>query len=211
MEMNRTYESVNDVIKKANDEGCLVSYNHPVWSLQDYNDYIDLNGLWAIEVFNNTCTKCGYPDSAKPFDDLLRVGKRVFPLATDDAHSIQECFGGFVMISANDLKYESIFSALKSGDFYASTGPQINEISIEDGVVSISTSPVSFVCVSTDIRHTYFKWADSQPLTEVDLDIKDYLRFVGDGIKDNRYIRITVTDQYGKSAYSRAYFIDEIL
>ena len=59
---NRVYtvDCVNDMIQRANDEGCLVSYNHPVWSLQNYSDYIDLKGLWGVELYNTGCARNGY-------------------------------------------------------------------------------------------------------------------------------------------------------
>ncbi len=205
-----TVDCINDVIKKANDEGCLVSYNHPVWSLQDYSDYIDLEGVWGVELYNTGCARNGYFDSAKPLDDLLRKGERVFPLATDDAHRIEDCFGGFVMIKAEDLSYDKIFCALKRGDFYSSTGPEFYEISIENGVVKIKTSPVAFIGLSTDCRYLYSQKANDSLLTEVNFDINHYLRLSAGGTNEHQYIRITLVDSSGNSAYSRAYFIDEL-
>ena len=213
LKYNRTYnvENVNKVIEMANAEGCLVSYNHPVWSLQDYSDYIDLKGVWGIELYNTACARNGYLDTAQPFDDLLRRGERVFPLATDDAHLKRDCFGGFVMIRAEELTYEKIFGALQNGDFYASTGPQIYEISIENGVVKILTSPVAFVGLSTDTRHLFAKRVEGNFLTETSFDIGWHLDMVKNGVNKNPYIRITLTDEKGNSAYSRAYFIDELI
>lgn len=202
---------MNGIIKKANSEGCLVSYNHPVWSLQDYGDYIDLKGLWGIEVYNTGCVRAGYLDSPKPLDDLLRRGERVMPLATDDAHRRADCFGGFTMINAPELSYESIFRALRNGDFYASTGPRLHEISIENGVVRVVSSPASSICISTDCRQRYIRKADGQPMTGASFDINGYLRLAGDGISPHPYIRVTVTDERGNAAYSRAYFMDELL
>ena len=44
---------IKQVIEIANNESCLVSYNHPIWSLQNYSDYINLEGIWGVEWFNN--------------------------------------------------------------------------------------------------------------------------------------------------------------
>lgn len=211
--MNRVYttDCINEIISGANADGCLVSYNHPVWSLQDYSDYIDLKGLWGVELYNTGCARNGYIDSAKPLDDLLRMGERVMPLATDDAHKRRDCFGGYVMIGAEDLSYDKIFSALRCGDFYASTGPTFNEISIEDGVVRVKSSPVYYVNLSTDTRLLFSKNAeDGRLLTDTELDIKWYLDLAGQGINKYRYIRITLIDEKGNAAYSRAYHIDEL-
>lgn len=210
---NRVYsvECMNDIIKKANEEGCLVSYNHPVWSLQNYSDYIDLKGVWGIELYNTGCARNGYFDTAQPFDDLLRKGERVFPLATDDAHKICDCFGGFVMINADELKYDKIFNSLKNGDFYASTGPEFHEISIENGIVTVKCSPVAFVGLSTDSRHLFAKRGEGEMMTNASFDIGWHLDMEKNGPFEHQYIRITLIDEYGNSAYSRAYFLDEII
>ena len=204
-------ECVNDMIKRAGNEGCLVSYNHPVWSQQDYSDYIGLRGLWGVEVYNNACARSGYFDSEKPFDDLLRIGERVFPLATDDTHKRSECFGGFVMIKADELKYDKIFSAMREGSFYASTGPEFYEISLDDSTLNVKSSPASLISVSTDCRYMYFKRAENEPLTEASFDIGGFLNLADGGIKQHQYIRVTLVDDKGNKAYSRAYFMDELI
>ena len=209
----RIYDAsdVNKVIQMANDEGCLVSYNHPVWSLQNYSDYSELKGLWGIELYNTGCARNGYFDTAQPFDDLLRKGEEIFPLATDDAHLLRDCFGGYVMISAKDLTYKSIFEALKNGDFYASTGPEFFEISINDGIVKIVTSPVAFIGLATENRHLFAKRDEENLLTEVEFDIGWHLDMLKQGISEHPYIRITLMDEKGNTAYSRAYFVDEFI
>ena len=212
LQYNRIYDvdDINKIIKMANDDGCLVSYNHPVWSLQDHTDYIDLKGVWGIELYNTGCARNGYFDTAQPFDDLLRRGERVFPLATDDAHKLCDCFGGFVMINAEGLTYDCIFKALKNGDFYASTGPEFFEISINNGIVTIKCSPVAYIGLSTESRHLFAKRTDDDLITDISFDIGWHLNMEKSGPSENPYIRITVIDKYGNGAYSRAYFLDEL-
>ena len=210
-QFNRKYtvDCINEIIKLANEEGMLVSYNHPVWSLQDYNDYINLKGLWGVEWYNNASSYEGYVDNIKPIDDFLRKGERVFPLATDDAHILEHCFGGFVMIKADNLEYETIYNALKNGDFYSSMSPEFYELYIEDGVVNVKTSKVKEIQLTTECRYTKTKH-DIYGLTEASFDIKDYL-YRNDNINEHQYIRINIIDLEGKLAYTRAYFKDELL
>lgn len=209
---NRVYsvDCINDIIKKANEEGCLVSYNHPVWSLQDYSDYVDLKGLWGIELYNTACARNGYFDSEKPFDELLRKGERILPLATDDAHKLVDCYGGFTMINAEKLTYDNIFNSLKNGDLYCSEGPEFYEISIEDNIVKVITSPVAYVGLSTDCRQLYAKRDEENLLTEVCFDISWYFDLSNDGPNEHQYIRITLVDKFGNRAYSRAYFREDL-
>jgi hypothetical protein len=182
-----------------------------VWSLQNYSDYAGLKGLWGIELYNTGCARNGYFDTAQPFDDLLRNGEKVFPLATDDAHKLCDCFGGYVMINADELKYDNIFNALKNGDFYASTGPEIREISIENGVVNVKCSPVAFIGLSTESRHLFAKRTETELMTEASFDIAWHLDMEKGGPLEHQYIRVTLMDEYGNAAYSRAYFLDEII
>ena len=206
-EREYSVECINDMIKKANEEGSFVSLNHPVWSLQDYDDYIDLKGLWAVEWYNTGCARDGYIDDIKPIDDLLRKGENVYPIATDDAHNLGHCFGGFVMVKADNLEYDTIYNALKNGDFYSSTKPEIKELYIEDGVINIKTSKVNSVFLTTENR--YIKKEVGVDLEEARLDINEYLNRQ-DNFNINPYIRITIVDNEGNKAYTRAYFINEL-
>ncbi len=201
-------EQVNELIRVANKAGFLVSYNHPVWSLQNYSDYAELKGLWGVEVHNTGCARMGYPDTVQPFEDLLRAGERVYPLATDDAHCEEDCFGGWLMVCADALEYGAVMAALENGNFYASTGPEIHEISIEDGVLHVECSPAASVFVSTERRDCKRVVAKDEPLISADFDLNKYF---ADGQIGNRrwdsYVRVTVIDDKGKQAWSRAYFI----
>ena len=78
-------ESINEMIRRMNADGFLTVYNHPVWSLQNYTDYIDLNGLWGVEVHNSACdTRSRSLPSAKRFqkkggDSARRRGRHAQP------------------------------------------------------------------------------------------------------------------------------------
>lgn len=45
----------NAYIKERTEAGFLCCYNHPYWSLQNYDDYKDFEGLWAMEIYNHGC------------------------------------------------------------------------------------------------------------------------------------------------------------
>ena len=215
----KTYsvECMNDMIARANAEGFLVQYNHPVWSLQDYSDWAGLRGLWAVEWQNTACTRLGMPDTIRPIDDLLRQNERVFPTSTDDAHasaaSLKDCFGGWVMIKAAELEYGAIMTASEKGDFYSSQGPSIRDLFIEDGVVTIRTSPAARIFLSTERRFYKSVSAEIDPLVEASFDLNKYIEDSAEakGASDWwPYFRITVTDAQGMNAQTRAYFLDEL-
>ncbi len=206
-------DHINHMIRLGNEAGFLVSYNHPAWSLQNYPEYAGLNGVWGVEVYNTGCAIAGYPDTTVPLDDLLRQGKRVVPLATDDAHSFKDCFGGFNMIKAKELTYPAVFEAMKRGDLYASTGPEIYELYVEDGEVHITCSPAAEIMLTTDRRYAGRVKATEGPLTEATFGLKGFFHQNEEILAktDHKpYIRITVKDATGACAYTRAYFYDEL-
>ena len=215
-DFDRTYSQkyLNEIIDLANRAGFLVSLNHPVWSLQNYRDYGNLQGLWGIEVYNTGCVQCGLPDTAQPFSDFLLDGKNIFPIAADDAHSTRTCCGGFVMIKAEKLEYGTIINALERGDFYASSGPEINELFLEDGVLKIRCSPAQKIFVNTERRTSFSVEADTEPLTEAQFNLTDYLFKTKSAGKEKLpwkpFFRVTVQGRDGNCAYTRAFWLEEL-
>lgn len=205
-----TTECLNEIIRKGNEDGFLVTLNHPVWSLQNYDDYKDLKGLWGIEVFNYSAVLEGYPDTVQPLDDLLNLGENVLPLATDDAHSLQDCFGGYIMIKADKLDYKTIMSALERGDFYASDGPEITELYLEDNVLTVNCSAAASVSLRTEKRcNKRIAALKGETLTSAEFDLSGYFaQTESDGAP--HYFRVEVKGVDGTTAYSRAFFVDEL-
>ena len=204
-------DKVNEAIAIANKEGFLVSYNHPVWSLQDYEDYIGLEGVWGIECYNNVSHRVGLSDNDRPLQDLLTHGKTLFPLATDDAHNLEDCCGGFVMVKAEKLEYAAVMNALEKGDFYASTAPEIYELSIENGVVHIDCSPVREIHMISDCRFASNTCMHLEELTSVDIDLNAYINLKNTVTPWRKpFVRFVLIDKNGKVAYTRAYGLEEL-
>ena len=206
-------EFVQKLVDIATDEGFLVCFNHPVWSLQNYEDYSGIKGLWGVEWYNTGC-QGGYADSMQPIVDLLREGNRmVYPIAADDTHSEGGAFGGFLQVKAKELTYDSVFEALRRGDFYSSSGPEIYEFYIEDGILHAKFSPAKMALITTDRRFVSKKKASAGELiTEAELDISAYLAECDKAPEGyNCYIRLDVEDENGKIARTRAYFYDELV
>lgn len=202
-ERHYTPECINDIIAENRNNGFFVTYNHPAWSLESYNDYTAYHGMHAMEVVNYSSLEQGFPEhNDKEYDDMLRNGERIFCTATDDNHNYaSDSFGSFTMINAEALEYTALTDALVRGSFYASEAPEIYGLVYCDGKIKIKCSPAATIRLSTGVRRAESRYptADSE-LTEAEFDVHD---------TDN-YIRITVTDAAGKNAYTSAYFVDEL-
>ncbi len=211
-------EGQNEMIAEARRLGYLVSYNHPDWSLQHYPDYAGLEGVTAVEVYNTGCVVEGYVLDAGDhvLDELLCLGKRVYPVATDDCHGDHDMFGGWVRFKAPALTYDAIMTAYENGDFYASWGPEIESLSIEDGILHVTCAPgpkgdaVVRVEVHTGLRYCRIA-TDENGLSEASFNLSDYIGEVRrTGYESRAYFRLIVTDARGNKALSRGYFIDEL-
>ncbi|MBQ8815487.1 MAG: hypothetical protein IJZ85_13440 [Lachnospiraceae bacterium] len=120
-------------------------------------DYTAYEGAWAVEVYNHGCAVLsGMNDAERVFEDILRTGKRIFAVATDDNHNSfpldsWQCdsFGGFTMIKAENLDYSTVIDAMERGHFYASTGPLIEELYYEDGKIYLRCSEAAEVCMNS--------------------------------------------------------------
>lgn len=202
-EREHTHKCINTMMKKGRDSGFFVTYNHPGWTLENYTDYIGYNHMHAMEICNNGCLVSGYVDyNEKEYDDMLRAGKRIYCIATDDNHnSRNDSFGAWTMIKADNLEYKSVAQALLKGNFYSSQGPEIYELWVEKGKICIKCSEVRRIVLNTDSRHV----AD---VTACDGEFVRYAEF--DILPDDIYVRITLTDYEGKHANTNAYFIDKL-
>jgi len=203
-----TPECVNEAIARAKAAGFYVTYNHPTWSRNGYSDYINFKGADAMEIVNYGCVCLGYPEyNERVYDDMLFGGERLACVAADDNHNKHpgtaewDSFGAWVWVKADKLGYREITAALERGDYYASTGPEILDVYCEDGKIFVKTSPAARIRFSTGTRHAKLVAnADGSPVTEASMTLKE---------KD-AYVRITVVDEKGNTAYTRAYFLDEI-
>ena len=201
-------EALNGFIAQMNADGFLCCYNHPYWSLQDTNDYKDLKGVFAMEIYNHGCELDGlYGYAPQAYDEMLRAGQKLFCVSTDDNHDSFapgdprcDSFGGFTMFKLERLSYAGVIEALKKGDFYASTGPELHELYIRDGALHVACSPVEKIYVVTSGRRCLMQLAaPGQSLTEAVFPLHG----------DEGYIRVDCRDGQGRHAYSNAYWLDE--
>ena len=206
-DFQRDYENINDMIAEFNRQGFIVMANHPTWSVQTLDDYRHVKGLFAMEMYNNGCYVEGYDEfNGHIYDDLLRQGTRLWCTATDDNHNHHpkdaprwDSCGGFTMIKAKELTYDAILEALKNGHFYASTGPEIKDMYIEDNQLHVKTSPAARILVTTAARQAKIEYP--QPGQDTLCEAVFDLSRVWPG-----YIRVTVEDGKGHFAWSQPTF-----
>jgi len=204
-----TPECISEMMQTGRDNGFFVIYSHPAWSSEEKEQYCNYHGMHAMEIVNYGCLVEGYTEyNDKEYDQMLRNGEEIYCVAVDDNHNYPpmdsrayDAFGGFTMIKAEKLGYKEITNALLAGDFYASQGPEIKELWIEDNMLFVKCSSADRIVLNTGIRLAQTKYKEDEPLTEASFEIKP-------GYK---YFRITVIDEKGLHANTNAYFVRDWL
>ncbi len=181
-----SFDAVQKTVDDANAAGFLCQYNHPRWSYQTAADFEKLRGLFAFEVYNHGCEVDMHDGWGEyEYDHYMRHGGIAAATATDDEHLFCEdltspysdCFGGWTMIKAPSLTYGNILGAMERMECYASTGPEIYALYIDDNDEGIPTklhiecSPCSSVCVLSDIRDTRTVRSRKDDITVVDVEL----------------------------------------
>ena len=200
---------VSEIMQTARENGYFVIYNHPEWSLDDYRDYANYDGMNALEIYNYSSHVAGVDSIAtREYDDMLRAGKRITCVGADDNHNSlpldspkSDSFGAFTMIKAPALEYTAITDALAKGNFYASMGPEIKELYFEDGKVYLKSSAAERIVMHCGCRRASAVVREKgKALTFASFSVPE----------DAIYVRFTVEDKHGKRADTNAYFADEL-
>jgi hypothetical protein len=193
-----------DLIREKGGESIVA---HPYWSGLTINDVINLEGYIGVEIFNTTCFNAiAKGHSLVHWDDLLARGKLTWGFAVDDTHQhfneyrpIDIC-GAWIMAKLPELTEEGVMKAIKAGQFYASNGPVINDISVEDGKIHVSTSQVKVINFVMNVsRGRSFTAMGDSLLTEAEYKISG----------TEKYIRVECFDVNGKTAWSNPIVFQE--
>lgn len=204
---NEIYQKCLDEIHAKNN---ITIHAHPEWSRTPLSMFDCLKGNFAIEV----CNSCGAEHSGMDADNgifwdyLLAQGKRIWGVATDDAHGEWSYGGGWVMVNA-EKNVNSVLKALKEGRFYASRGPEIYDFYVDDdNVAHIKCSPVKRIYLQNAYHATRM-----QPVNDRNEPVYDG-RLICEAsfkleIKNGKYkyCRMTIVDENDKKAWTNPIFL----
>jgi hypothetical protein len=149
--------NIDAVLQQRKDTGIPMfpHVNHPNFYYSiSANDMISLRGERFFEVYNGHFMVNNYGDSLHPGTEqmwdminlaYLKKGQPLmYGLATDDSHNYHQ-FGsafsnagrGWVMVKAEALTPDALIKAMEAGDFYASTGVELLELTAEKKTITI--------------------------------------------------------------------------
>jgi len=197
---------IRRIAARQRHSGAIVIAAHPHWSGLSTHD-LENRDFDGIEIFNY----CSQREVAKGFavpywDFLLASGREVLGFAVDDCHGnsqLRDWCGGWVMVNARALTRRDIIGAMRRGNFYSSSGPQIHSLRLRRGRCELVTSPAVAVRVLGRNGFGGTRYApDGKPRRRWSLPLppkQALLRFY-------RYVRIEVEDAAGKVAWTNTLY-----
>lgn len=180
--------------RRARAAGAFIGMAHPAASLLTPADAESLDAAHAVEVYNALSAREDRGESWHLTDVLLNRGHRLGAYAADDAHFQPQDPPGhtaWVHVRAESLAPEPLLAALKAGHYYASTGPELHDIQLGDGLLTVRCSPVRKVLVTGGAPGA--EVIQGAGLTECSLPVAMFGR---------GYCRVTVEDEAGGRAWS---------
>lgn len=187
------------LLDHLHENGNMTIYCHPDWSRTPARSYEDMKGHFAMEIWN---TGCAFEDdmdtNAWGWDELLVGGRRIYGVAVDDGHKMDQHGHGWVMVRArNDVN--AILAALGRGDFYASCGPEIYDFRVEGDTAYLRCAPVQFICFIYGVRPNKLVRDAGGLITEASVKLDPAAK----------YLRATVLDACGRRAWTNPIFLEE--
>jgi hypothetical protein len=177
---------------------------HPAWSGLVVSDLVRWQGHLGVEIYNTGCDfDLGKGYSTAHWDDALGRNLRMWGFAVDDAHHRPsdrrptDTARAWVMVKATELSREAVLRALREGLFYSSWGPTIHDISVSDGVVTASTSPVKKINFIAQRWAGGSAWAMAGPtISQASYRLEGH----------EQYLRVECRDLEGRWAWSNPMF-----
>lgn len=140
-------KNIDDVRAK----GGVPQLNHPNfgWALTAA-EIKQLKNITLVEIFNghplvNNLGGGGSPSAEQIWDDVLSSGRVMYGIADDDSHYFKRPGDktaplpgqAWVYVRASELTPTAVLSALDRGDFYASTGVELEEYSADGSGIAL--------------------------------------------------------------------------
>jgi hypothetical protein len=133
------------------EQGGVPYLAHPRWSGLRTAQFEDCDGLVGVEVWNAGCElEVGRGDSTSHWDEALESGRRLFGIATDDAHRPGvDSRHAWTWVRAPERSADAVLGALRDGLAYGSTGPEIVSAAVDADDVVVRCSPAASVTLFT--------------------------------------------------------------
>jgi len=201
---NSVVDALQRNIDAIREVGGIPQINHPNWTWAfTHKEMRVLEGCNLFEIYNPNCNYFGglnYPGMEEIWDGILSYGTVMYGVAVDDMHNLSRGTGfGWVAVRARELTPEAILKAMDNGEFYSSTGVEIEDYSVTPDKYEIKIKQRS------DWKYvTCFIGYGGKELKK-DGSLNPVYRFIG----DEKYVRAIVMDSNGYCAWLQPRFLHD--
>jgi len=170
----KTFPDLTAAGRCIRDQGGVSFTAHPYWSALPPSVVLETEGVDGLEVFNASAEReNGRGDSSYVWDLALEGGKELTGFATDDAHYPAFDIGdAWTMVRAAERSPEAVLEALRRGSTYASAGPAIVDVEVDEGAVEVRCDPARSVVLMSRYETGWAVRADHRNRQE-DAEILD--------------------------------------
>ena len=172
--------------------GGIAGLAHPNLKTEPWTneEIAELSGFSLIEVFNGVA---GIAEDKWDYVLNLEPRRKVWGTAVDDFHAPEHFGKGWVVIYADELSTGAIMKSLRTGNFYATQGPEIKVQTIGRIIRASTDEPSRFRWTVDGAEHSL---QSSRLASEYLVTGRE------------KYVRVTVErDRDGKMAWSQPFFV----
>lgn len=194
-------------VEAVRNAGGIAAINHPNfgWAF-GADELLRIDGFTLLEIASGHpyVNMEGPPSVESMWDRLLSAGRRVWGIAVDDSHHLERPWdkdiappGKAWIVVRAERNAKSILDALRNGDFYASTGVEIEEYVVDDEEIRVQVCERNFAHYRIQ-----FIGEGGRVLQET---IGPFAMYVFGG--EEAYVRAKVIDSNGKAAWLQPNFV----
>lgn len=207
---NSVVETIQRNVNAVHEASGVPHINHPNyrWAITA-EDLKQVSNYKLFEIFNghpyvNNLGGGGVPGLEEVWDMILSSGKLVYGIAVDDAHHFKRPWDktaalpgqGWVVVKAERLSAPLILQAMEQGDFYASTGVELEDYTVDDGNITIKIKDVK----PAQLTHYQIQFiGKGGAILSVAVTNPAIYQFKG----DEMYVRAKIIDSNGKAAWTQ--------
>ena len=197
-----------DCIRSA---GGIPQLNHPNfgWALTAA-DIQKVNNFALMEIYNghplvNNLGGGGLPGAEEIWDTLLTAGMRIYGIADDDSHAFKQLNEnhlanpgrGWIFVRSPELTQVAILAAIERGDFYASTGVELADLSYDGKSLTVDIKEQSWSKYTIN-----FIGRGGRVLKTATAEPASYMVTGREG-----YVRVKIIESNGKMAWTQPVFL----
>jgi hypothetical protein len=202
-----TLQGNGEAIRNA---GGVAIINHPNYRWALSREIIaQTNGIMLFELFNghphvHNDGGAGSPSTEVLWDSLLTAGKRIYGVASDDAHWWKQ-WGqqavnpgrGWIYVQADRLDPAEIVRSVGEGRFYSSTGVELASFTIEPRALEVTVKQ------NLDFKYTIYFIGDGGRV----LAQSNGLHARYEPTAGLTYVRARIVDSGGRAAWTQPVFV----